>query len=122
VVVKPSLLRRGRVMIRHTSTPVECDNDIRRTRALRTIPESDSDFARLYGIREDTESMHHHLKTLLWNGRARCVGIRRNQINLHGYQLRVAVTALLHWQRRTHGDLDDWFGRWHPPDTSSRAA
>jgi hypothetical protein len=54
--------------------------------------------------------------------RQKSAGIRPNQINLHGYQLRVAVTAVITWQRRTHGDLSDWFGRWHPPDASTRAA
>jgi hypothetical protein len=89
---------------------------------LRTIPESDADFSRLYGVREDTESMHHHLKSSLPNGRARCVGVLRNLINFHAYQLRTAVTALLAWARRTGSDLQQWFGHWRPPDHQRLAA
>ena len=114
----PRPLHGAAVMIRHSSTESEREHRTRRTRALRPIPESDPDFDRLYGLREDTESMHHHLKERLWNGRARCVGLKRQRINLHGYQLRTSMAALIAWHLRTDADLTRWFGRWRPPDRS----
>ena len=59
--------------------------------------------------------MHHHLKERRWNGRARCVGLQRQRINFHAYQLRTSMTALLAWHPRTDADLTPWFGRWQPP-------
>jgi hypothetical protein len=41
--------------------------------------------------------MHHHLEERRWNGRARCVGLQHQRINLHAYH------------------LTPWFGRWQPP-------
>jgi starvation-inducible outer membrane lipoprotein len=76
----------------------------------------------LYGLREDTESMHHHLKERLGNGRARCVGPQRQRINLHAYQLRTSMTAVLAWHLRTDADLTPWFGRWQPPGRAGPVA
>jgi hypothetical protein len=50
-------------------------------------------FGRLLGVREDSESMHHHLKMMLPNGRARSVGRHRHLLDFHGYQAHVAITA-----------------------------
>ena len=55
--------------------------------------------------------MHHHLEERRWNGRARCVGLQRQRINLHAYQLRTSMTAVLAWHLRTDADLTPWFGR-----------
>lgn len=118
----PRPLRHGEVLIRQSSTTSERNHRTRRTRALRPIPESDPDFDRLYGLREDTESMHHHLKERLWNGRARCVGLRRQRINLHAYQLRTSMTAVLAWHHRTGADITEWFGHWQPPGRTGPAA
>jgi len=81
---------------------------------LRPIPETDANFARLYEVREDTESMHH-LKQRLWNGRARCVGLKRQLINLHADQLRTGIAALIAFHYRTGESLERWFGTWRPP-------
>ena len=114
----PHHLQGARTMIRHNSEPTERANNRRRTRSLRPIPENDPDFANLYGVREDTESMHHHLKQRMWNGRARCIGLQRQTINHHAYQTRTGLTALLAYHYRTNADLTTWFGKWRPPGTS----
>jgi hypothetical protein len=116
----PKHQRGATVMIRHSSTPYERKTNTRRTRALRSLPESDLDF-KLFGRREDNESTHHHLKERLPNGRARCVGLTRQRINLYAYQLHTAVTTLVAWHYRTGGDLTPWFGRWRPPSRRRRA-
>ena len=55
-----------------------------RARALRVIPETDDSFNRLFGLREDSESMHHHLKMMLPNGGARSVGRHRQAVGQAG--------------------------------------
>lgn len=111
----PITLRRGQIRVRQNSTDEERAIKRRRTRALRTIPETDPDFVRLYGLREDAESMHHHLKSQLVNRRCRCVGDTRNLLYLLMYQLRTLFTAVIAWQRRTGGDASHILGTWHPP-------
>ena len=101
-------------MIRHNSDPAERTNNRRRTRSLRPIPENDPDFTTLY---EDTESMHHHLKQRMWNGRARTIGLQRQTINQHAYQTRTTLTALLAHHYRTGNHLTPWLGHWHPPSS-----
>jgi len=113
--VVPHELRSAEVRVRHNSTDDELGRSKPRTRALRPIPETDADFSRLYGLREDTESMHHHLKQRLWNGRARCVGLKRQRINLHAYQLRTGIAALIAFHYRTGESIEAWFGAWRPP-------
>lgn len=92
----PIALRRGQINVRHNSTDDERASKRRRTRALRTIPETDPDFARLYGLREDAESMHHHLKSQLVNRRCRCVGDVRNLL----YPAHVPAAHHLHRSHR----------------------
>jgi hypothetical protein len=79
-------------------------------------------FSRLLGVREDSESMHHHLKMMLPNGRARSVGRHRQLLDFHGYQVHIAITALLAWHHRTGADLSRWFGQWKPPNHAVSAA
>jgi hypothetical protein len=112
----PRKLRKATTQIRHNSTTDEIADNTPRTRALRVIPETDDSFSRLFGLREDSESMHHHLKMTFLNGRARSVGRHRQLFDFHGYQAHVAITALLAWHHRTGADLSHWFGRWRPPD------
>ena len=102
-------------MIRHNSDHTERTKNTRRTRSLRPIPENDPDFATLYGLREDTESMHHHLKQRMWNGRARTIGLQRQTINHHAYQTRTGLVALIAHHYRTTSSLTSWFGQWKPP-------
>jgi hypothetical protein len=112
----PRNLRHATTTIRHNSTTDEIADKTPRTRSLRVIPETDDSFNRLFGLREDSESMHHHLKMTLLNGRARSVGRHRQLFDFHGYQAHVAITALLAWHHRTGADLSRWFGQWRPPN------
>jgi len=118
----PRSLRHATTKIRHNSTTDEIVDKTPRTRSLRVIPETDHSFARLFGLREDSESMHHHLKMTLINGRARSVGRHRQLFDFHGYQAHVAITALLAWHHRTGADLSRWFGQWRPPNHAVSAA
>lgn len=111
----PRSLRGLKTLVRHSSTQEEREENRRVTRALRPIPESDPDFGPLYGLREDVESMHNHLKQMLINKRARTVGLARQRLNVHGYQALLGVRTLIAWHRRTGGDLERWFGAWKPP-------
>ncbi|CAB4698139.1 unannotated protein [freshwater metagenome] len=112
----------GRSSLHYLSTTDEIVDKTPRTRALRVIPETDHSFNRLFGLREDSESMHHHLKMTLLNGRARSVGRHRQLFDFHGYQAHVAITALLAWHHRTGADLSRWFGQWKPPNHAVSAA
>jgi hypothetical protein len=114
--VVPKHLRGAQTWIRHTSTDEEILRDKPRTCALRVIPENHPDYAALFGVREDTESMHNHLMRELFNGRLRSVGLHRVRMNCHGYQMRNNIAALLAHHYRTGSDLEPWFGRWRPPN------
>jgi len=118
----PRNLRGATTKIRHNSTTDEIADKTPRTRALRVIPETDVSFNRLFGLSEDSESMNHHLKMTLLNGRARSVGRHRKLFDFHGYQAHVAITALLAWHHRTGADLSRWFCQWKPPNHAVSAA
>ncbi len=108
-------LQGATLTIRH-NPPAEHEKDdtpLRINRALRPIPASDADYDRIYGIREDVESTNNHLKERLRHDRAHTIGRDRQQLNLIGYQINTAITALVHWHKRTGGDITPWFGQ--PP-------
>ncbi len=84
----------------NTTTIIRHDNQP--NTALRIIPETDPDFDRLYGLREDVEAINGHIKARLPNKRARSVGTKRQQLNLSTYQLSTAITCLINHQTRTH--------------------
>lgn len=90
-------------------------NEPSHSRALRIIPPSDDDYDRLYGLREDVESLNNHYKSRLPNRRAHTYGRWRQQLNLIGYQNWWIITTLANWRRRTGGDLTDWFGQLPAP-------
>ena len=112
----PSNLVGATTLVRHSSTKAERDAKPhrRRTRALRVISEFDSDFDRLYGRREGSESSNSHLKSTLLHKRARTVNKLGMRMFLQSYQLRLLVTALVAHHRRTGASLKGWFGD-HPP-------
>ncbi len=112
----PKRLRGAIGRIRHNSTEDEITTGRRRTRALRPIPPGTDEFHRLFGLREDSESMHHHLKSHLVNRRARTVGLQRQQLNMHACQAITAIKALIAHSIRTGASLDEFFGNWRPPD------
>jgi len=107
-------------MIRHSSTADERANNKPRTRALRTIPPTDADWAGLYGGREDLESMHNNMKEKMFGRRARAVGLQKRELQLRGYQTHQGITALLAWHFRTGGDVSSYFGEWKPPDRNPK--
>ena len=69
----PRNLRYAATKIRHNSTTDEIADKTSRTCALRVIPETDGSFNRLFGLREDSESMHHHPKMTMPNQRPNTV-------------------------------------------------
>lgn len=91
-----------------------------RPRYLRSIPLNDPDFTRLYGLREDTESMHNDYKSRLTNRRAGSVGLARREMDLRGYQMHQMVVALMAWKIRTGGDTSEFLGQWEPPERARR--
>lgn len=122
---RPEVPRRYRgatTMIRLNSTSDEIEREDRRTIGLRAFPEGSEVYKRIFGIREDTESMHHHLKSILQNRRARCVGVARQSLMLAAYQSLTNLKALIAWHYRTGGDVSEWFGEWRPPPRHQRSA
>ena len=87
---------------------------------LRSIPLNDPDFSRLYGLREDTESMHNDYKSRLVNRRAGSVGLARREMDIRGYQMFQMVVALMAWKIRTGGDVSEFLGQWEPPERARR--
>lgn len=111
----PADLRGAVVRIRQTRTEEERNRGVKPFGHLRIFCEGEAEFARIFGRREDTESLHNDLKRRLPNRRARCVGLLRQRLSLHAYQANSCVTALIAWHLRTGGDISRWFGEWRPP-------
>lgn len=116
--IVPVHLRSAVVWIHHNSTPDDLARKKPRTRALRPIPASDPDFAKLYGVRNDTESKHHVMKRVLPNKRLNVVGLQRVRLRMHGWQLAVTLGAAVAWHERTGGDLGHLFAQ-PPPFTQA---
>lgn len=116
----PISKRGATTMIRPFSSQNDLDANKPRPRYLRSIPLNDPDFSRLYGLREDTESMHNDYKHRLVNRRARTVGLDRREMDIRGYQLHQMIVALAAWSIRTSGDVSEFFGRWEPPERAKK--
>ena len=67
------------------------------------IPPSDPDFPRLYGRRNDSESLNRSLEDTLFLGRAQSLGWRRQQVEMLGWA--VMVNALTMARHRATEDL-----------------
>ena len=85
------------------------DNDDRRrkfnrTENVRPIPPSDPDFPRLYGRRNDSESLNRSLEDTLFLCRAHSLGWRRQQVEMLGWA--VMVNALTMARHRTAEGLE----------------
>lgn len=106
----PPHLHNATTFLRYQTTRSDVKSGVKRTAFLRPIPESDGDFAYLYGRREDTESTHHHMKSKLTDRRSRCVGRERNLHHMRGYQVLTVVTALMAHGLRTGDHSPRWFG------------
>jgi hypothetical protein len=71
-----------------------------RTENVRRVAPGHPDFSRLYGRRNDAESINRHLDDTLWLRRAHSVGHLRQTLNVLTYALGVNSLALhLHRQR-----------------------
>lgn len=114
-------LRGAVVHIRHSHSD-KYDGDQSRSQALRLFPEGSPGYNMLFPKRNDIESMHRHLKDLMFNDRVSTIGDRNLRIWLHTYQTRVNRTALIAWHYRTGGDISPWFGEWRPPPQRQQAA
>lgn len=97
----PAALRGARVLLRHNSTAKERAAGHLRTSHLKVIPESDPQFARLHGRRQDTESMHADLKPRLIGKRARSLGLQRQQLDMTAWTIFNNLRAALSYQART---------------------
>lgn len=107
-------LRGAVVHIRHSYSAKD-DGDESRSQVLRIFPEGSPGYNLLFPKRNDIESMHRHLKDLMFNDRVSTIGDRNLRIWLHDYQSRVNRSALIAWHYRTGGDISPWFGGWKPP-------
>ena len=116
----PLSKRGATTLIRMFSSEADIAAGKPRPRYLRSIPLNDPDFTRLYGLREDTESMHNDYKSRLVNRRARSVGLARREMDIRGYQMHQMVVALMAWKIRTGGDVSEFLGQWEPPERARR--
>jgi hypothetical protein len=97
----PPALRGATTRIRHNSTSKEKLSNKLRTLNLRLYPESDPDFARLYGYRQDTESMHADLKSRLIGQRARSANLTRQRLDMIAWAIFNNLRAAIAYQART---------------------
>ena len=118
--IVPLSKRGATTMMRMFSSEADIAAGKPRPRYLRSIAPNDPDFARLYGLREDTESMHNDYKSRLVNRRARSVGLARREMDIRGYQMHQMVVALMAWKIRTGGDVSEFLGQWEPPERARR--
>jgi hypothetical protein len=116
----PLSKRGATAWIRVFSSQDDLDAGKPRPRFIRSIPLNDPDFDRLYGLREDTESMHNDYKSRQVNRRARTIGLERRELDLRGYQLHQMAVALAAWSMRTGGDVSEFLGNWKPPERLQR--
>jgi hypothetical protein len=55
-------------------------------------------------VRNDTESKHHIMKSVLPNKRLNVVGLNRVRLRMHAWQIGITLGAALAWNTRTGGD------------------
>jgi hypothetical protein len=85
----------GSVSVRLHGTEEDAARRFNRTENVRVVPPSDPSFRRLYGRRNDAESINRGVVDSLYLGRAYSVGHLRQQVNLMGYALMVNSLSLL---------------------------
>ena len=69
-----------------------------RTENVRPIPPSDPDFPRLYGRRNDSESLNRSLEDTLFLGRAHSLGWRRQQVEMFGWAVMVNALTMARYR------------------------
>ncbi|WP_419921917.1 hypothetical protein [Candidatus Poriferisodalis sp.] len=100
----------GRIRLNSTDSERKTDPHTRRTRAFRAIPESDPDFKKLYGPRENTESHFRRLKRHMPDKRCKTIGRTNVDFGILAYRLDVLANALVAYRKRTGADISYWFG------------
>jgi hypothetical protein len=87
----------GQITVRLNQNEADRKRKFDRTENVRPIPPSDPDFPRLYGRRNDSESLNRSLEDSLFLGRAHSLGLRRQQVEMLGWALMVnALTMARH--------------------------
>ena len=84
----------GTVSIRIDQTEDDTRRGFNRTENVRVIPPSDADFRRLFGRRQDAESMNRAYEDSLYLGRAHSLGHLRQQVDFLGWAVSVNSLAL----------------------------
>ena len=93
----PEHLGGGQITVRLHQNEDDRKRKFNRTENVRPIPPSDPDFPRLYGRRNDSESLNRALEDTLFLGRAHSLGWRRQQVEMLGWALMVnAITMARH--------------------------
>ena len=93
----PEHLGGGQITVRLHQDDEDKARKFNRTENVRPIPPSDPDFPRLYGRRNDSESLNRGLEDTLFLGRAHSLGWRRQQVEMIGWALMVnALTMARH--------------------------
>jgi len=93
----PEHLGGGQITVRLHQDKDDRVRKFNRTENVRPIPPSDPDFPRLYGRRNDSESLNRSLEDTLFLGRAHSLGWRRQQVEMLGWALMVnALTMARH--------------------------
>ena len=100
----PEHLGGGQITVRLHQDEDDRRRKFNRTENVRPIPPSDPDFPRLYGRRNDSESLNRSLEDTLFLGRAHSLGWRRQQVEMLGWAL--MVNALTMARHRTAEDLE----------------
>ncbi len=93
----PEHLGGGQITVRLHQNDDDRKRRFNRTENVRPIPPADPDFPRLYGRRNDSESLNRALEDTLFLGRAHSLGWRRQQVEMLGWALMVnAMTMARH--------------------------
>jgi hypothetical protein len=103
-LLDPNDLGGGQITVRLHQDEGDRKRKFNRTENVRPIPPSDPDFPRLYGRRNDSESLNRSLEDTLFLGRAHSLGWRRQQVEMLGWAL--MVNALTMARHRAAEDLE----------------
>jgi len=90
----PDHLGGGQITVRLHQDNKDRQRKFNRTENARPIPPSAPDFPRLYGRRNDSESLNRSLEDTLFLGRAHSLGWRRQQVEMIGWALMVNALTL----------------------------
>ena len=100
----PEHLGGGQITVRLHQNDDDRKRRFNRTENVRPIPPADPDFPRLYGRRNDSESLNRALEDTLFLGRAHSLGWRRQQVEMLGWAL--MVNAMTMARHRAAEDLE----------------